>query len=195
MTDLVALRKEAKSAGFSLSFNDFVLKACALSLVEFPTVNSATDDGVNLAWSSQVNIGVAVSIDSGLVVPVLREADKMSMDELHDVARELADKAREGKLVPDEMQGGTFTVSNMGMLNVEEFSAIINPGESAILAVSSIIPTAVVDDNRQVVVRDMMKITLSADHRVVDGALAAMFANAVKRRLENTVAWRELIGL
>lgn len=195
MTDLIAFRKEAKKSGFALSFNDFVLKACALSLREFPAVNSVTDDGLTTSWRSRVNVGMAVSIENGLVVPVLSDTDRMSMDEVHDVARDLADRAREGKLLPEEMKDGTFTVSNMGMLNVEQFSAIINPGESAILAVSSIVPSAFVDAAREIVVRDMMKVTLSADHRVVDGALAAMFVNSVKRRLEDIDGWREMIGV
>jgi pyruvate dehydrogenase E2 component (dihydrolipoamide acetyltransferase) len=194
MTDLAVYRKVLKEQGFALSFNDFVLNAVAESLVDMPSVNSTTD-GNTVRWNSRVNVGMAVSIDTGLVVPVLRETDRMSLDEIHDVARELAGKARDGKLLPEEMQGSTFTVSNMGMLNIDEFSAIINPGESAILAVSSIVPSAVVTDDRQIVVRDMMKITLSADHRIVDGADAAAFVNAVKRRLQDMDRWQKQTGV
>jgi len=195
MTDLVALRREAKAAGYPVSYNDFVLKAVALTLAEMPAVNSVTEDGLSVAWRSRVNLGMAVSVSNGLVVPVIREADRLALDELHAVATDLAGRARDGKLLPDEMRGGTFTVSNMGMLNVEEFSAIINPGESAILAVSAVLPSAVVNERREIVVRDLMKITLSADHRVIDGALAAAFVNAVKRKLENGRYWREAIAL
>jgi pyruvate dehydrogenase E2 component (dihydrolipoamide acetyltransferase) len=117
-------------------------------------------------------------------VPVLRNADKKALDEIQSEVAEFAEKARSGKLQPDEMKGGTFTISNMGMLNVENFAAIINPGESAILAVSSAVPTPVVKDG-QIVVRDMMKVTVSADHRVVDGSDAAKFVNAIKLKLES----------
>ena len=196
MTDLSAYRKTLKKAGFALSFNDFILKASALTLAEFPDVNSVvSEDNQTVRWSADINVGMAVSVDKGLVVPVIRDTDKLAMDELHDVAREMATKARDGKLTPDEMKGGTFTVSNMGMLQVDEFSAIINPGESAILAVSGIFPTPVVDDDRNIVVRDMMKITLSADHRIVDGAMAAQFCRAIKSKLENLELWQSETGI
>jgi pyruvate dehydrogenase E2 component (dihydrolipoamide acetyltransferase) len=106
-------------------------------------------------------------------------------------AKELAEKARSGKLTPDEMSGSTFTISNMGMLDVENFTAIINPGESAILAVSSTMKKAVVRDDK-VVVRSMMKVTLSSDHRIIDGAMAARFVNALKQKLENVELWKML---
>ncbi len=114
------------------------------------------------------------------------------MDELHDVTRELASKARDGKLTPDEMSGGSFTISNMGMMNVENFAAIINPGEGAILAVSSTIPTPVVNLDREIVVRDMMKITLSADHRSIDGAVGALFVNTIKAKMQDMEIWKEM---
>jgi pyruvate dehydrogenase E2 component (dihydrolipoamide acetyltransferase) len=195
MTGLVELRKKLKSEGYALTVNDFIAKAVSLTLAEFPAVNSSTEDGVHVAWHSNVNLGIAVSIDAGLVVPVLRNADRMSLDELHDVARELAEKAREGKLTPAEMEGGTFTLSNMGMLKVDEFIAIINPGEGAILAVSTAKPTAVVNDEREIVVRDVMRMTLSADHRIIDGALGALFVNAVKSKLEDVGLWEQELGL
>lgn len=196
MTDLSAYRKSLKKAGFALSFNDFILKSAAMTLAELPDVNSVvSDDNQTVRWSADINVGMAVSVDKGLVVPVIRDTDKLAMDELHDVARELATKARDGKLTPDEMKGGTFTVSNMGMLQVDEFSAIINPGESAILAISGIFPTPVADSNRNIVVRDMMKITLSADHRVVDGAMAAQFCRAIKNKLENLELWQNETGV
>jgi pyruvate dehydrogenase E2 component (dihydrolipoamide acetyltransferase) len=191
MTDLAARRAELKAEGINLSVNVFIIKAVALALKEFPEVNSSTD-GTAVIRKSKVNIGMAVSIDGGLVVPVIRNSDKLELDEIQAISAELAGKAREGKLLPEEMQGGTFTISNMGMLGVENFAAIINPGESAILAVSSTVPTPVVRDNA-VVIRDIMKVTLSCDHRTVDGAVAAMFANAVKRNLEDSGLWQQMI--
>lgn len=190
MTDLMGFRKELKDNGLSLSVNVFILKACAEALKEFPTVNSVSDDGAHVRWHSAVNIGMAVSLEQGLVVPVIRHIDQMSLDEIQAVAADMAEKARDGKLLPDDMQGGTFTVSNMGMLGVDSFTAIINPGESAILAVSSTVPTPVVNDDGDIVVRNIMKITLSSDHRLIDGAMAAAFANAIKARLENVEHWR-----
>ncbi len=186
MTDLLSLRKKMKENGDSVGVNDFVIRATALSLREFPMMN-AECDGLTAKYKSKINIGVAVSLDNGLVVPVIKNSDRKALDEIHAELAELAEFARAGKLSPDKMKGGTFTISNMGMFKVENFSAIINPGESAILAVSSSSPTAVVRDNK-IEIRDIMKITISADHRVVDGADAAKFANALKKRLENPEA-------
>jgi len=191
MTDVMAFRKQLKDEGIGLSVNVFIVKAVAKTLKEFPMVNAMTD-GVRVMRKSKVNVGVAVSIDNGLVVPVVRNTDKKAMDEIHAEVAELADKARKGKLSPDEMKGGTFTISNMGMLNVESFGAIINPGEGGILAVASTIPTPVVKDG-EIVVRDMMKITMSADHRTVDGSMAAEFVNSVKAKLEDIDFWKKEI--
>ncbi len=188
MSEVLRKRQELKEQGVNLSVNVFIVKAVAMSLKEFPMMN-AESDGITAKYKSNVNIGIAVSLESGLVVPVIRKADKKALDEIQSEIAELAEKARAGKLQPEEMKGGTFTISNMGMLNVENFAAIINPGESAILAVSSAMPTPVVRDG-QVVVRDMMKITVSADHRVVDGSDGAKFVNAIKLKLES----REFLG-
>jgi pyruvate dehydrogenase E2 component (dihydrolipoamide acetyltransferase) len=190
MTALLALRKQLKDAGKSYTVTDFILEAVVLTLEEKPAFNSVTD-GRTVRWNSAVNLGMAVSLEQGLVVPVIRDAARLSLAELHDAAAALALKAREGKLKPDEMTGSTFTISNMGMLNVENFTAIINPGESAILAVSSTVPTAVVREGK-VVARDIMKITLSSDHRIIDGAQAAGFANAIKTKLEDMELWKSL---
>ena len=187
MTDILALRKKLKDEGLNFSVNVFIVKAVAATLKEFPFVNAETDGKV-IRRKSKVNVGVAVSIDNGLVVPVVRNADRKAMDEIHAEVAELADKARKGKLSPDEMKGGSFTISNMGMMNVECFGAIINPGEAAILAVASTVPTPVVK-NGEIVVREMMKVTLSADHRIVDGSMAAEFVNAVKAKLEDMEFW------
>jgi pyruvate dehydrogenase E2 component (dihydrolipoamide acetyltransferase) len=123
------------------------------------------------------------------VVPVIRDADQLTLAEIHDRATELTAKARAGKLTPAEMTGSTFTISNMGMLDVENFTAIINPGESAILAVSSLMRQPVVKDD-QVAIRSIMKMTLSSDHRIIDGALAARFLNAIRKKLEETSLWK-----
>ncbi len=188
MTDLLAWRAEIKKAGAPFTVTDFVNHAVVGTLKEFPAVNSATD-GRTVRWNSRVHLGVAVNLEQGLVVPVLRDAGGLSVPEIHDRVAALVARAREGKLAPDEMSGSTFTVSNMGMMNVEGFTAIINPGESAILAVASTLPRPVVKDG-QVVVRQMMNICLSSDHRLVDGALAARFVNALKARIEDVECWK-----
>ena len=141
VTALLALRAELKAGGTNLTVTDFVLAATAQTLAEFPDVNSRTD-GVSVWPRRRVHLGLAVSLPGGLVVPVIRDADRLPIAELHDRAAALAAKAREGALAVDDMTGSTFTVSNLGMFGVEEFSAIINPGEAAILAVASAIPTA-----------------------------------------------------
>jgi pyruvate dehydrogenase E2 component (dihydrolipoamide acetyltransferase) len=188
MTELVNFRSELKAQGAPYTVTDFIVKAVALSLAEFPVVNSTTD-GKNVRWHSKVHLGLAVNLEHGLVVPVIRDAEELSLAELHDCASELVAKARAGKLT--EMSGSTFTISNMGMLDIENFTAIINPGESAILAVSSIVKQPVVKDG-QIVVRDIMKMTLSSDHRIIDGATAARFANAIKQKLEEISLWKRL---
>jgi pyruvate dehydrogenase E2 component (dihydrolipoamide acetyltransferase) len=190
MTGLIAYRNQLKAAGAPYTVTDFIAEAVVLTLQEFPGVNSSTD-GKSAWWHSHVNLGIAVSLDQGLVVPVVRAAEQLSLLDLCQRSKELAEKARAGKATPDDLSGGTFTITNMGMLDVENFGAIINPGEGAILAVASTKPQPVVRDG-QIVVRQMMKITLSCDHRVVDGALGARFTNAVKQKLEDLELWKRL---
>jgi pyruvate dehydrogenase E2 component (dihydrolipoamide acetyltransferase) len=190
MTDLVKFRTQLKEKGAPYTVTDFISQAVVLTLKEFPEVNSSTD-GKATRWNSHVHLGLAVSLEQGLVVPVIRTADELTMIEVNARSKALAEKARTGKLAPDEMSGSTFTISNMGMLNVEDFTAIINPGESAILAVSSTLKKPVVRDDK-VVVRSIMKMTLSSDHRIIDGAMAARFVNAVKQKLENLELWKLL---
>ncbi len=165
-----------------VSFNDLIVKAVAKALVRMPQVNiSFAED--RLLQKKQIHIGVAVALEQGLIVPVVRNADRRG---LLDIAREtqrLAEAARQGKIRPEEFSGGTFTVSNLGMFDVDSFTAVINQPESAILAVGSITPTPAVVDG-QVVVRNRMKVTLSSDHRAIDGATAARFLQEVKRLLE-----------
>src|SRR5579883_1899605 len=165
-----------------VSFNDLIIKAVALALLRMPQVNvSFAED--KLIQKKQVHIGVAVALEQGLIVPVLHDADKRGILDIARETRRLAEAARTNKLRPEDLSGGTFTVSNLGMFDVESFTAIINPPESAILAVGSITPTPVVVDG-QIVVRERMKVTLSSDHRALDGAVAARFLQEVKRLLE-----------
>ena len=165
-----------------VSFNDLIVKAVAKALLRIPQVNvSFAED--RLLQKKQVHIGVAVAFEQGLIVPIVRNADQRGILDIARETQRLAEAAREGKIRPEEFSGGTFTVSNLGMFDVDSFTAVINPPESAILAVGSITPTpAVVDD--QVVVRNRMKVTLSSDHRAIDGAIAARFLQEVKRLLE-----------
>jgi pyruvate dehydrogenase E2 component (dihydrolipoamide acetyltransferase) len=137
-------------------------------------------------------LGFAVALEHGLVVPVIRNAQELSLAEIHTRAKDLTVKARAGQLTPAEMTGSTFTISNLGMMDVENFTAIINPGESAILAVSTVIAQPVVKEG-QVAIRSIMKMTLSSDHRIIDGALAARFVNAIRKTLEETSLWRRSI--
>lgn len=166
-----------------VSYNDLIVKAVALALESMPEVN-VSFDGDQLLFKSRINVGIAVALETGLIVPVIRDADKRGVLDIARESRRLSDAARAGKLTPDEFSGGTFTVSNLGMYGVEEFTAVINPPESAILAVGAIVPTPVVREG-QVVVRDIMKVTLSVDHRALDGAIAARFLQELKRLLEN----------
>ena len=190
MTELIAYRNQLKAAGAPYTVTDFIAEAVVLTLQEFPVVNSATD-GKTTRWNSHVNLGIAVSLEQGLVVPVIRAAEHLPLLELCQQSKALVEKARAGKATPDELSGGTFTISNMGMMDVESFGPIINPGESAILAVASTKPQPVVRDGK-IVVRQIMKVTLSCDHRIVDGALGAKFTNAIKQKLEDLELWKRL---
>jgi len=165
-----------------VSYNDLIVKAVAKALLRIPQVNvSFAED--RLLQKKQVHIGVAVALEQGLIVPIVRNADQRGILDIARETQRLAEAAREGKIRPEEFSGGTFTVSNLGMFDVDSFTAVINPPESAILAVGSITPTPAVVDG-QVVVRNRMKITLSSDHRAIDGANAARFLQEVKRLLE-----------
>lgn len=179
---LTALRERLKASGDAPTVTDFVLAAAAATLAEHPDLNARTD-GVSVWPRDRVHLGVAVSVPGGLVVPVVRDADTLSVAEIHDRVAALAAAARAGTASPDDLTGSTFTVSSLGMFGVEEFSAIINPGESAILAVSAALPTPVAVGGR-VEVRPVMRLTLSADHRLVDGAEGARFMRALQERLE-----------
>jgi pyruvate dehydrogenase E2 component (dihydrolipoamide acetyltransferase) len=192
VTELESLRAEWKAQGTSYTLTDFILKAAALALEQFPAVNS-TSDGLSIRWHSSIDLGLAVALEQGLVVPVIRRAHELTVAEIHARAQDLTAKARAGQLTPAEMTGSTFTISNLGMMDVENFTAIINPGESAILAVSSGAKQPVVR-NDQVVIRTMMKMTLSSDHRLIDGALAARFLNSIRKTLEEISLWQRSIS-
>ncbi|MES9540572.1 2-oxo acid dehydrogenase subunit E2, partial [Actinomadura sp. NPDC000600] len=166
-----------------VSVNDLVVKAVATALREHPAVNvSYTEE--NLLFHKRMHVGVAVAVEDGLVVPVVRDADRKSVSEIGRETRELAGKARDGKLSAREMSGGTFSVSNLGMFGVDSFSAVINPPEAAILAVGAVRDEPVVRDG-QVVPGKRMAVTLSVDHRATDGATAARFLARLAELLQN----------
>ncbi|MGH3138192.1 MAG: dihydrolipoamide acetyltransferase family protein [Gaiellales bacterium] len=186
MTRALALRKELNEAladsGEKVSVNDLIVRASAQALALHPQAHRSYVDGRHV-YHAHANIGIAVALDDGLIVPVLREADTKSLRTIAAEARDLAERARAGKLRQPEIEGGTFTVSNMGMLGVSAFAAIINPPESAILAVSATIQRPVVRDGA-VTVGDIMSVTLSCDHRACSGADGARLLQTVKRHLE-----------
>jgi pyruvate dehydrogenase E2 component (dihydrolipoamide acetyltransferase) len=166
-----------------ISFNDIVVKACAHALLKHPDVNSSWMED-KIIQHGDVNIAVAVAVEEGLMTPVIRHADRKNLKAISSETRELAEKAREKKLQPDEMEGSTFTISNLGMFGIEEFTAIINPPNACILAVGAIRDVPVVE-NGEVVPGKRMKVTLSSDHRIVDGAKAAGYLNTLRQMLEN----------
>ena len=186
MDDLLALRKQLneqlEEQGIKLSINDFVMKAVALALKDFPNLNALwTSEGIEL--HQQVDMAMAVALEEGLITPVIRDAANKTLSAISSASKDLAKRAREGALKPEEYQGGTVTVSNMGMFGVESFAAIINPPQAAIVAVSSIMQRAMFKDDEAVPV-SIMKLTLSADHRISNGAEGARYLAEVKRLLE-----------
>ncbi|MBI3003842.1 MAG: pyruvate dehydrogenase complex dihydrolipoamide acetyltransferase [Ignavibacteriales bacterium] len=169
-----------------ISFTDIIIKACASALMRHPQVN-ATFLGDKMRQHHYVHIGVAVALEDGLVTPILRNCEQKGIGRINQELRDLVDRARNRKLKPDEYQGATFTISNLGMFGVEDFVAIINPPEGAILAVGAILEKPVVKDGH-VVVGHTMRVTLSSDHRIIDGAIAARFLQDLKKMLENPAA-------
>lgn len=169
-----------------ISFNDIVVKACAAALRRHPDVNSSWLDDV-IRKHGEVHVAVAVAIDEGLMTPVIRNTDLKSLQQISQETRELAGLARDRKLQPEQMEGSTFTISNLGMFGIEEFTAIINPPNACILAIGAIRDVPVVKDG-EVVPGKRMKVTMSSDHRVVDGAKAAQFLNTVRQMLENPLS-------
>ena len=186
MDNAIAARKAMNASGeVKISFNDLVVKATALALKKHPAVNSSwMEDFIRI--NDHVHIGVAVAIEDGLLVPVLRHADQMALSHISTSVKDLAGKAKDKKLQPSDWEGNTFTISNLGMFGVEEFTAIVNPPDAGILAVGGIKQVPVVKDG-QVVPGNVMKVTLSLDHRVADGASGAAFLQSLKEYLENPV--------
>ena len=186
MTRALEIRRELNAAladeGEKVSVNDMIVRACAQALTLHPQAHRSYVDGRHV-YHAHAHVGIAVALDDGLIVPVVREADTKSVRAIAAEARDLAGRARAGKLRQQEIEGGTFTVSNMGMLGVTEFAAIINPPESAILAVSATVARAVVRDG-EIAVADVMSVTLSCDHRACSGADGARLLQTIKRHLE-----------
>ncbi|TLV03794.1 pyruvate dehydrogenase complex dihydrolipoamide acetyltransferase [Dyadobacter luticola] len=188
MDKAMALRPQLNEVSpAKISFNDMVIKACALALRQHPAVNSAWL-GDKIRKYNYVNIGVAVAVDEGLLVPVVRDADKKTMSVISGEVKDLAGKAKDKKLQPKDWEGNTFSISNLGMFGVDEFTAIINPPDSCILAVGGIKKVAAFKEDGTVYPTNIMKVTLSADHRVVDGATAAQFLLTVKKLLEEPMS-------
>lgn len=190
MDAAMALRKQLneqlEAEGVKLSVNDFVMKAAAVALRNYPNLNALyTSKGIEL--HEKVDMAMAVALDAGLITPVIRDIGSKGLATISRESKDLAKRAREGKLQPDEYQGGTITVSNMGMFGVESFTAIINPPQAAIIAVSSIDRRPSYDENGEVVPASMMKLTLSADHRIANGRDGALYMSEVKKTLENPV--------
>lgn len=168
-----------------ISFNDYIIKACAAALRRHPQVNSSWM-GDFIRENHHINIGTAVAVDEGLIVPVIKHADLKSLSQIAGESRELIQKARDKKLQPEEFTGNTFTVSNLGMMDIDDFTAIINPPDACILAIGKINPEPVVE-NGEIVIRHILRLSLSCDHRVVDGAVGASFLQTLKSFLENPV--------
>jgi pyruvate dehydrogenase E2 component (dihydrolipoyllysine-residue acetyltransferase) len=166
-----------------ISINDIVIKVVASALVQHPAVNASFQDKF-IRYYEHADVGVAVAIEDGLITPVIRSADQKSLSQIAAEVRELAERARSRKLKPEEYTGATFSISNLGMFGIDEFTAVINPPEGGILAVGAMSAKPVVRDN-EIVVRQMMRVTMSCDHRVIDGATGAKFLQTVKKILEN----------
>lgn len=178
------LNKDSEKTGIKVSVNDLVIMAVSRALRKHPEINSSWQ-GENIVEYGDVHVAMAVALPSGLVTPVIRHTDQLSVKEIAQISRDMALRAKEGKLGNEDYAGGTFTISNLGMFGIEEFTAIINPPQAAILAVGATIPTPSVDSKGQVVVSPRMKMTLSCDHRVIDGAMGAQFLQTLVAYLED----------
>jgi pyruvate dehydrogenase E2 component (dihydrolipoamide acetyltransferase) len=186
MDNAMASRAAINSApDVKISYNDMIVKACAMALRKHPQVNSQWTDGL-MRIAKHIHVGVAVAVDDGLLVPVLKFADQMSFSQIGVHVKELAGKARNKKITPQEMDGSTFTVSNLGMFGIKEFTSIINAPNSAILSVGAIIQKPVVK-NGTLAVGNTMTVTLACDHRTVDGATGAKFLQTLRNYIENPV--------
>ena len=185
MDRVVDVRRSINEADpeLKVSINDFIVKVAAVSLMQHPQVNASFQDKA-IRYYERADIGVAVAIEDGLITPVVRAANSKPLGEIAAEVREMAARARSRKLLPEEYTGATFSISNLGMMGIDEFTAVINPPEAAILAVGSMTPKAVVREG-EVVVRQIMRVTMSCDHRVIDGATGARFLQTFKKLLEN----------
>lgn len=184
VTNLMSIRQQmVELSGTKVSLNDFIIRAIALALRHHPNVNASWGEDA-ITQHGEVHVGVAVATADGLITPVIRNADQKSVVDIASEVRALADKAKNRRLKPDEYQGSTFTISNLGAWGIEEFTAIINPPNAAILAIGTAEARPVVDANRQIVVRDRMKVTMSCDHRIVDGAIGAEFLKTLRQYIE-----------
>jgi pyruvate dehydrogenase E2 component (dihydrolipoamide acetyltransferase) len=186
---LMEAREELKSAGegadaAKITVNDFVLKAAVQAAVKVPRVNASFDDDAIMQYAD-IDLGIAVAIEDGLLTPVIRAAQNKSLREISELAKDLAHRARNKRMKPEEFQGGTFTVSNLGGMGIDRFSAVINPPQGFILAVGRITKVPVADDCDQVIVGHRMSLTMSCDHRVIDGALGAEYLKELRHLLEN----------
>ena len=187
MSNAIIIREQYNSIpDTKISYNDIIIKACSLALAANPKLNSQWFDD-RIRYNNHIHIGVAVGVDEGLIVPVLRFVDQMSIVDINSSVKDLAGRAREKKLTPEEMQGSTFTISNLGMFDIESFTSIINPPNSFILSVGAIIQKPVVKDD-EIVVGNTMKLTLACDHRVVDGLTGSKFLQALKPLIENPLS-------
>ena len=173
----------ALDADLKISVNDIIIKVAAAALIQHPQVNASFQEKF-IRYYEHADIGVAVAIEDGLITPVIRAADQKSLSQIAGEVRELAERARTKKLKPEEYTGASFSISNLGMFGIDEFTAVINPPEGGILAVGAMTPKPVVRDN-EIVVRQMMRVTMSCDHRVIDGATGAKFLQTFKKILEN----------
>ncbi len=187
---LMAIRKEINEAAegaYKISVNDFIIKATAVALKKVPEVNSSWA-GDNTIFYERSDISVAVATDNGLITPIVFDADNKSLKDISNKVKELAGKARDGKLMPEEFQGGSCTVSNLGMFGIKSFSAIINPPQSAILAIGAGEKRPIVDEKGDIVAATMMTVTASFDHRTVDGAVGATYLAEFKKLIENPLS-------
>jgi pyruvate dehydrogenase E2 component (dihydrolipoamide acetyltransferase) len=186
---LMEARAELKSGGedsdtSKITVNDFVLKAAVMAAVKVPKVNASFDNDAIVQYAD-VDLGIAVAIEDGLLTPVIRAAQDKSLREISELAKDLANRARNKRMKPEEFQGGSFTVSNLGGMGIDSFSAIINPPQGFILAVGKINKMPVIDNCDQVIIGHRMSIWMSCDHRVIDGALGAVYLKELRHLLEN----------
>ena len=191
MTDAMMLRAQINQVmaadGVRATVNDLIIAASVIALRRFPKFNAFYEEG-GVRMNDGINVGIAMAVEEGLIMPAIVGAGEMSLREIAQASKEVAERAQQGTLAPQEYAGGTFAISNMGMMGVTSFVAIIQPPQSAVLAVGAVQKRPVVDDDDQIVVRQMMTATLSADHRIVDGAEGAMFINEIKNLLENPLS-------